>query len=102
MFFKRQGSNVRLYSPVILHGTLYVGAAVTGVIVLTLKEWKTHENDITPLDIKILWATCLWFGFTNWLAYMSKQVSELENRKKKRDDTESSLKAQTIAEGHLR
>jgi hypothetical protein len=102
LWVKRQASNVRFYSPVILHGTLYVGAAVAGVIVLTLKEWKTHEENITPLDIKILWATCLWFAFTNWLAFMSNKVAEMTERKKKRDETDAFAKGQPDQTGRLK
>ncbi len=82
LFFKRQAAWAKYYSPVILHGFLYVGAAVAGIVVITLKEWKSHEANITVLDVQIFWATCVWVGFTNWLAFVSKKVSELEKREK--------------------
>lgn len=102
MFLKRQASNFRFYSPVLLHGTVYIGAAVCGFMYFTLKDWKPHENDITWLDVRTLWAGCMWTAFTTWAAFMSKKVGEFEEKKKKRDETEAISRTTTQAEGHLR
>ena len=97
----KQAANLRFYSPVVLHGTVYIGAAVSGFIYFTLKDWKIHESDITHLDVMTLRAGCLWTAFTTWAAFMSKKVAELGDAKKKQDETDFA-KSTTGKEGHLR
>jgi hypothetical protein len=92
MFLKRQAETMRFYSPLVLRGTLYVGSAVTGIIVITLKDWKAHENNITSLDIKTLWATCLWIGLTNWLSFLSKAKADFDAKKEKKEKGDTQLK----------
>jgi hypothetical protein len=102
LLLKRSAKHVRFYSPVILRGTLWVGAAALGVMVTTLHEWKVHENDITPLDVRLLWVSVSWAAITAWLTYLDKTVAHFGDEKKKRDETDAFVKSQIEKECHLR
>ena len=104
LWVKRQASNVRFYSPVILDGTVYVGAAVSGFIYFTLQNWKAQIAQgisIDDLDIKLLWAGAMWTTFVTWSAYRSKKVAEHAELKKRRDETEATSKDQPGRLTHL-
>lgn len=86
---KRAGTsaktNLHLYSPAVLQGMLYVMTPVTALIAMTLREWKALP-EVTEMDVKILWATCVSVAMSNWLAFVSKKWGEVANQKKKLDD----------------
>jgi hypothetical protein len=77
-------SNVHLYSPAVLQGTLYVMAPVSALIAMTLREWKAMDV-VTDIDVRILWATCVSVAMSNWLAFVSKRWGEVQASKNKRD-----------------
>ena len=79
-------TNFHLYSPAILHGVLYVMAPVSALIAMTLREWKSMP-EVTELDVRILWATCMSVAMSSWLAFVSKKWGEVEDKKKKLNDT---------------
>lgn len=89
LYFKQAGTtakaNLHLYSPAVLQGVLYVMAPVTALIAMTLREWKAMP-EVTEMDVKILWATCVSVAMSNWLAFVSKKWGEVANEKKKRDE----------------
>jgi hypothetical protein len=105
MFLKRQGSNVRFYSPVVSKGTLLVAGAAVGVILKQLMDWKTQEAQHIPFsefDVRIMWAAVGYAAILQWIAYMDTTVARHKDEKKKRDETDAFAKAQTVIEGHLR
>ncbi len=102
ILLKRGAKHVRFYSPVLLKGTLWVGVAALNVMLATLLEWKGHQDNITSIDVRILWVSVAVASVNAWLTYLDKTVAHFGDEKKKRDATELLAKTQTTAEGHLR
>ena len=84
LLFKKGASQVKLYSPVALRGTLWVCSGCLVVILKTLLEWKA-TGTVTEMDIKILWVGVAATAVDNWLTFMDTTVARFRDEKKERE-----------------
>ncbi len=90
MLLKRGAGHIRFYSPMISRGFLYACWQTSLLVVSTLESWKvllTHNIEITSLDTKILWFSCIAAGIGSWFGYTDKTKAQFDEKKKVRDDT---------------
>lgn len=97
LLIKKGASHAKLYSPVILRGTLWVCSGCLVVMLKTLLEWKS-TGKVEDIDVKILWIGVAATAVDKWLTFMDTTVARFRDEKKLREAKEDETRRQTRAD----
>lgn len=77
-------STAKLYRPVVLRCTLWVGSGVMSVVLNKLYDWKSAVS-VSQIDVFILLAAVLLEMCKTWLTYIDRSFARFHEEKQKFD-----------------